>query len=557
MRDRRGVNETIASLLLTYIAIGVFNFLVEGPLRDPCQPQQTVHLSHRQRGDDRAICPGLDVHWGLAFGVVYCLVAYVLMDHTTFGFAARMVGGNVRAAQAAGLPVGRLILIACLLGGGAAGLAGAVEIAAVHRQANASLIAGYGFTGILVSFIARHHPLGIIPAAILFGGLGASSGVLQRRLHLPDASVQVLMGIMFVMILLFETLYGRLRVFSAAARAHQLQLRSTPESAPRTATSGGSCPMTESVTDLGLWSLPIAVFGGAIRVGTPFLFVSVGECLTEKAGRVNLGLEGTLVMGAMSGYAISYKTGSPWLGVLVAAGTGALLGALHAVICNRPRVNSVAVGIAMMLFGIGLAAYLGKPFIQPSAPQLPAINFGFWSNIEQVRAALRINVLFVIGVVLAPILAWMLKCTRWGMMVRLAGESVDAAAAMGYSVPRIRIVATAVGGALAGIGGSYLSLYYPGFLERADFFRSGADGGGPGHLREVGPGPLPVGVALVRRRRVAGSGAAGAELEHCLGRLSVECGSLHPDVGDHDSDVVAGTGPGRVTCRVEPGALRS
>ena len=101
--------------------------------------------------------------------------------------------------------------------------------------------------------------------------------------------------------------------------------------------------MTETATELGLWALPIAVFGGAIRVGTPFLFVSVGECLTEKAGRVNLGLEGTLVMGAMTGYAISYLTGSPWLGVLAAGSTGAVLGALHAVICNRPRVNSVAV----------------------------------------------------------------------------------------------------------------------------------------------------------------------------------------------------------------------
>ena len=125
--------------------------------------------------------------------------------------------------------------------------------------------------------------------------------------------------------------------------------------------------------DLGWWGVPLAVLGGAVRVGTPFLFVSLGECVTEKSGRVNLGLEGTLVMGAMAGYAISYKTGSPWLGVLVAAATGAFLGALHAVICNRPRVNSVAVGIAMMIFGIGLAKYLGKPFIQPKAPQLPAI----------------------------------------------------------------------------------------------------------------------------------------------------------------------------------------
>ncbi len=221
--------------------------------------------------------------------------------------------------------------------------------------------------------------------------------------------------------------------------------------------------MTIASGDLGLWGgLAVGVFGGALRVGTPFIYVSLGECLTERSGRVNLGLEGTLVMGAMSGYAVSYLTGSPWLGVAAAAAAGALLGMMHAVICNMPRVNAVAVGIAMMLFGMGLAFYLGKPFIQPSAPQLPAIDFGFWSSSEPLRSALRVNVLFLIGVALAPLLAWMLKNTRWGLVLRLAGESEESAAAMGYSVPHIRIVATSVGGALAGIGGSYLSLYYPG-----------------------------------------------------------------------------------------------
>jgi general nucleoside transport system permease protein len=212
LRDRRGVNETIASLLLTYIAIEVFKFLVEGPMRDPAslnKPSTYPIPEEMMLGK----MFGFDVHWGLAFGIVFCLVSYVLMDHTTFGFAARMVGGNVRAAKAAGLPVFWLTLVTCLLAGAAAGLAGMVEVAAVHRQANASMIAGYGFTGILVSFIARHHPLGIIPAAILFGGLSAASGVLQRSLNLPDASVQVLMGTIFVMILLFETLYGRFRIF--------------------------------------------------------------------------------------------------------------------------------------------------------------------------------------------------------------------------------------------------------------------------------------------------------------------------------------------------------
>jgi ABC-type uncharacterized transport system permease subunit len=213
LRHFRGVNETISSLLLAYIAIGAFTYFVEGPLRDP-NPISANKPSTPPISDEPLLGKIFgDVHWGLGFGVVFCLIMFVLMYRTTFGFAARMVGGNARAAQGAGLPVGRVILITCLLAGAAAGLAGMVEVAAVQRQANASLLSGYGFRGILVSFIARHHPLGIMPVAILFGGLGESSDLLQRRLDLPDASTQVLMGIMFIVILLFETLYGRFRVF--------------------------------------------------------------------------------------------------------------------------------------------------------------------------------------------------------------------------------------------------------------------------------------------------------------------------------------------------------
>src|ERR1043166_2490509 len=172
--------------------------------------------------------------------------------------------------------------------------------------------------------------------------------------------------------------------------------------------------------DVGWWVVPVAVLGGALRVSTPFLFVSLGECITERSGRINLGLEGTLIMGAMSAYGISYLSGSPWLGVLAAGITGALLGALHAGICSLPRVNDIAVGIALMLFGTGLAFYLGKPLIEPTAPRLPAIDFGFWSDIPQVRAALRINLLFLPGVAIAPMLYWAFKSTRWGPLVRHA-----------------------------------------------------------------------------------------------------------------------------------------
>ncbi len=205
LRQYRGINETISSLLLAYIAIGVFKYLVEDPLRDPASLNKpsTRALSEGLRISGIA---GSDVHWGLVMGVLACLGLGLWMRVTASGFSVRVVGGNPRTAQLVGLPASRLILAACGLGGACAGLAGAVEVAAVQTNANASLIAGYGYTGILVSFIARHNPFAIIPVAILFGGFGAAGSLLQRRLDLPDASVLVLQGIAFVLILASEGL---------------------------------------------------------------------------------------------------------------------------------------------------------------------------------------------------------------------------------------------------------------------------------------------------------------------------------------------------------------
>ena len=218
-----------------------------------------------------------------------------------------------------------------------------------------------------------------------------------------------------------------------------------------------------TLSTFGLWGdVAVAVLGGAIRVGTPFLFVSLGECLTEKSGRINLGLEGVLVLSAMAAFGGSYLTGSAWLGVLIGCCAGALLALLHGLLCSLPRVNDIATGIALMLLGAGLAFYLGKPLIQPQAAQIPALELGAWSSSPQVQAALRINALFPLGVALAAFLAWALANTRWGLIVRMAGDSSDAARALGYSVNTVRVLATTAGGFIAGLGGASLSLHYPG-----------------------------------------------------------------------------------------------
>jgi simple sugar transport system permease protein len=225
---------------------------------------------------------------------------------------------------------------------------------------------------------------------------------------------------------------------------------------------------------LGWWGVPLGILAGTLRGSAPFLFVSLGECLTEKSGKINLGLEGTLLTGAMSAYAVSYllqdKVGSalsPWIGVLVAGCAGMVLGFIHAWLSQQPRVNDVAVGIAMIIFGSGIAFFLGKPFIQPKAPQLPTFNLGDWSSLPAVQSALKISPLFLLGLAIAPLMMWFFRSTRWGLFIRAVGDSPDAALAMGVSIQKVRMLCIIAGSFLAGIGGACLSLYYPGIWSES------------------------------------------------------------------------------------------
>lgn len=216
LRHYRAVNETISSLLMNYIAIALLSHLVGGPWRDPSSLNKpsSFPLAEVNMLDT---LPGTRVHYGLIYGLIACIIAYFLIQRTTFGFAARTAGGNIRAARIAGLPVGKLTLAICFLAGSCAGLAGMVEIAAVHGRANESLNANYGYSGILVAFIARQNPLAATVVAVLLGGILASGGILQRAHELPDATVLVFQGLVFLVIMYSESLYGRLPIFKEKA----------------------------------------------------------------------------------------------------------------------------------------------------------------------------------------------------------------------------------------------------------------------------------------------------------------------------------------------------
>jgi len=218
LRAKRGINETVASLVLSYIGIAIFNHLVEGLLRDPASLNKPSTYDIGAANMLGPI-PGTDLHPGLLVGIVVCILCWVLISRTSLGFSMRVTGGNLRAAQLQGLPVNRLIILACVIGGGCAGLAGMIEVAAIQGRANSSLIAGYGYAGILIAFLSRQNPLAIIPMSVVLGGIGAAGGLLQRRMDLPDATVAVLEGFIFVAILASETMQGRIAWFQPRSKS--------------------------------------------------------------------------------------------------------------------------------------------------------------------------------------------------------------------------------------------------------------------------------------------------------------------------------------------------
>jgi ABC-type uncharacterized transport system permease subunit len=212
LQHYRGINAVISSLLLNYVGLALMLQLVEGPMRDPGSlnfPATHAISEAHQLG----MIPGSRIHLGLIFGVIACLVAWFLLERTVWGMKIRIVGGNARTARLVGLPIGTLILTASFLGGAGAGLAGMVEVAAVHGRASQAISAGYGYVGILVAFLSRQSPLRIIVLSVILGAVLASGGSLQRDFELPDSTIAVFEGIVFLMVLASETLYGRFKLF--------------------------------------------------------------------------------------------------------------------------------------------------------------------------------------------------------------------------------------------------------------------------------------------------------------------------------------------------------
>jgi general nucleoside transport system permease protein len=204
---------------------------------------------------------------------------------------------------------------------------------------------------------------------------------------------------------------------------------------------------------------PVALAAGLVVAATPLLFAALGELVVEKAGVLNLGVEGMMIIGAVTGFAVAVTTGSPWWGFPAAAIASALMALLFGLLTQFLLSNQVATGLALTLFGLGLAALIGQPYSGIRSPTLPRLRIEGLSDLPIVgRLLFSYDAMVYLGLALAVAVAFFLNRTRAGLVLRAVGENHDAAHSLGYNVVAIRLGAIAFGGACAGLGGAYLSL---------------------------------------------------------------------------------------------------
>lgn len=204
---------------------------------------------------------------------------------------------------------------------------------------------------------------------------------------------------------------------------------------------------------------PALLIASLMVASVPILLAAIGELVVEKAGVLNLGVEGMMIIGAICGFATAVGTGNPYIGFLGGAAGGAVLSLIFAVLTQYLLTNQVATGLALTLFGLGLSSLIGQSYVGIKPPLTGSVPLGPLADIPFLGKVLFDHDWMVYGsIAIIAAVWWVLKYSRAGLILRAVGESHEAAHALGYKVTRIRVLAILFGGAMAGLGGAYVSL---------------------------------------------------------------------------------------------------
>ena len=391
-----------------------------------------------------------------------------------------MIGDSPRAAQYAGMRTRRKILAVMALSGAIAGIGGASQDGDFRHQLDARGLqqSNYGYTGIVVAALGRFNPFAVVLVAFLLGGLQNAGYTLQGA-DFPSGLVGVMQGI-----ILFSTLGAELLV--------RYRFRFSPAAAHVPAPEAGAVNN----------SILVVVIASGITYGTPLLFAALGELLTERSGVLNLGVEGMMLVGAVTGFLTVQRVGGPGdlvlvLAIGVAALAGAAMASIHAFLVVTLRASQIVSGLALTLFAgaVGLSSYIGNDFSLGDSPARHAFSPFLPSGMQDVPVVGPIlfgqTVLVYASWVCVAAVGFYLTRTRPGLNVRAVGESPAAADAMGIGVAKYRYAHTLAGGAFAGVGGATFTPRDHAAVGGRDHRRLGLDRDRARHLRLLAARAVP------------------------------------------------------------------
>eukprot|EP01030_Chromulinospumella_sphaerica_P001541 gene1541-1512_t len=418
MKARLGVDEVVTTLLLNFIMLLLVSALLDGPMKDPLSMGWPQSVALQGDLELSKLVPQTRLHTGLLWAVSLAVMLWALLARTVPGFDIRAAGANARAAAFAGVPITRTVVLVALLSGGLAGLAGAIEVAGRTSYVTLDMSPGYGYSGIVITMLAGLHPLGVIAAGTFVAGVLVGADSMSRAVGVPTYIADVIVATSLIAVL----------VAGLLTQYRLLDILANP-----------------------------AFWIATLRVATPLILGTLGVLLCERAGVLNLGIEGIMVAGAFTGWLTVYAGHGLWTGVLVAALTGSVFGLLHAWLTVGLALSQHVSGLGITLLATALSYYGYRvsfpkvntpPTIEPFAPME-------WLGIPILSAQTPLTLL---ALLLVPLLAWLLMRTPLGLAVRMVGENPQAAEGQGVSVAATRTGSIVAGSALMGVAGSFLTL---------------------------------------------------------------------------------------------------
>ena len=404
MQDEFGANEILTSLMLVYVADLVLDYLVRGPWRDPKGFNFPTTAAFEDNATVPIIIEGSRLHLGAVLALIAVAASWVLLSRTIKGFEISVVGSAPRAARFAGFDANKLTIFTFVVSGALAGLAGIIEVAGPVGRLQPAISPGYGFTAIIVAFLGRLNPIGILIAGLV------SRAHLHRRRTGADFDQAAARR--------DARVSGHPAVLRARLRlAHPLShpLGSRPE--------GDRCRCIE------------AIILTILAASTPLLIAAAGELVTERSGVLNLGVEGMMIMGAACGFVGAYVTGSTLIGALCGVVAGILMSMLFAALTLWLAVNQVATGLALTILGVGLSGLIGAGFVGERIVPAPPLDLPGLTSLPFVGRIVFGQNAFVYGsLVLVVAIWWFLYRTRQGLVLRAVGDKHQSAHALGYPV---------------------------------------------------------------------------------------------------------------------------